>query len=90
MGVRDVVPRAHGARDVVLVVEPIGGEADGAAGGDFFDEHNAAAQAAVGKPANVVTQIDFHEPRVPGNGKAEQARAVKAKADDAEVGLAVV
>ncbi len=86
----DVDVCAHRARDVVLVVEPVGGEADGAAWGDFLYEHNSAAWLAVDEPPHVVAQINFCESRVAGNGQAEQARAVEAEADDADVGLTIV
>jgi hypothetical protein len=81
---------AHGAGDVVFVVEAVGDEGDEAARDDFADEDDATAEFVVDCAADVEAKIDFREACVAGNGNAEQAAGVETEADDADVGLALV
>jgi hypothetical protein len=88
-GVGNFDARSHRPGNVVLVVKPIGGNADGAARRDFLDKHHAAARPPVNMTPHVISQIDFDESRVAGDREAEQARAAEAESDDAEIGLSV-
>jgi hypothetical protein len=81
---------AHRARDIVLVVEPVGRESHGATRDDLANEYHAAAHFLADRAAHIVAQVDFGEARVPGDGNAEQSDSVEAEADNADVGLAVV
>ena len=89
-GAGDLDFAAHGAGDVVFVVEAVGNERDGAAGDDLADEDDAAADFVADDAAHVVAEVDFGEAGVAGDGQAEEAHVFEAEADDADVGLAVV
>ena len=80
----------HSAGDVAFVVEVVGDDGHSAARDDLAGEHDATTQFAEGVAANIVTEINFWEVGVSGNGKAEQSHVFKLEADDADIRLAIV
>jgi len=81
---------AHGAGDVVFVVEVVGNDRDGVAGDDLAGEDDAAAEFGADRAADVVAEVDLGETRVAGERNAEEADVFEAEAYDADKGLAVV
>src|SRR4051812_42621180 len=68
----------------------VGYDCDGAAGGNLAGEYDAAAEFAGDRSAYIVTEIDFGEARVAGDGNAEEAHVFELEADDADVRPAIV